>query len=159
MAYSDYAQTDGYTSKASGAWFSLVLIDINAPESPVLDAMGGINWSENTPVSAVEEAGEDRVNEFVDERYTGQGNCSFFYTAERNDKLPTVETFLGREYMLVQRIAPERPGAGTVVNAWEGLKITGLQSSHGARGLVNGSFSYQAVKRYNGQEYAAAFGA
>lgn len=157
MAYSDFVQSDGYASKETGAAYSLVLIDVQNPATPILEAMGGINWAENTPDSPVEEAGDDRVRKYVKERYTGSGNCSFFHTAKRNDSMPTVENFIGREFVIVQTIAPKRAGAGNVVNYFEGVSITGYNSSHGARGLVNGSFSFNFTKRFNGKDYAAAF--
>jgi hypothetical protein len=158
MAYSDFVQSDGYNTKETGAAYSLVLIDVQNPSVPILEAMGGINWADNFPDSPVEEAGNDRVEEFVKERHSGSGNCSFFHTPKRNDKMPTVETFLGRDFVIVQSVAPKREGAGNVINYFQGVSVTGYNSSHGARGLVNGSFSFNYIERKNGQEHADSYG-
>lgn len=156
--YSEFVNSDGYKSKESGAAFSLQLIDVQNPSVPILDAMGGINVSEQMNDSAVEEAGQEAVEDYVKERYSCSGNASFFYTAARNDALPTVEDFLGRDYILVQRIAPKRAGAGNIVNYFEGVAIGSTQFSHGARGLVNGSLAFTALRRLNGKQYAAKYG-
>lgn len=159
MAYADFVNSDGYQSKASGAGMAIQILDIDAPESPLVGATNGINFTENTPSSAVEEAGADGVDEFVDERHTGQGTFSYFYTAERNDRMPTRSDFIGRDYAIIESIAPGRPGEGNVVQYFEGVKITGWSLQHGARGLItcNGSFTY--ANRLNGQQYADRFGA
>jgi len=77
-----------------------------------------------------------------------------FWSAERNDKLPTRQSFIGKTYLVLEVIAEDRAGAGEVVNAYTGCVMNRLSSAHGARGPKTIDMTFLYERRYNGQEWA-----
>lgn len=158
MAYADFLKEDIYVSKLSGSHVSILLFDSTNPTAPVIGAASGINWSGELEVIVVEEAGEDGANEIVQGRHSLAGTVSAFFTPQRNDVLPTRQTFIGKEYTILEQIAEGRQGAGTPINVIVGARLSRVASSHGARGLKTSEMAFTAKRRYNGKQWAAKSG-
>lgn len=158
MAYADFVQQDIYASKLSGSHVSVLLFDSTDPTSPIIGAASGINWSGELETLVVEEAGQDGADEIVQGRHSLSGTVSAFFTPQRNDVLPTRQTFIGKEYTIIEQIAEGREGAGTPINVITGARMSRVASSHGARGLKTSEMAFTAKRRYNGQEWATKSG-
>lgn len=159
MKYSEYAQIDQYVSKQSGSHVAIIMIDSANPTVPLVSASTGINWNGDYEKNVVEEAGEDGPNEITDGRYGGcQGSMTLLFTPERNDRLPTRQDFIDREFTIMEVVGFGRQGEGTPLNVITGAKLSQHGSSHGARGLKTVNVSFVGLRRYNGLEWAAKAG-
>jgi len=147
-----------YASKKSGAAIEVVILNEDDPSVPIIGATTGINVNEDFEANPVEEAGNDGVDEIVDGRHTVSFSIPGFWTPEWNDRLPTRQDFIGKSYLVLERIGKSQPGEGTVLNAYTGCKISGLGHSHGARGNKTLDIRFLAERRYNGDEWATLSG-
>tara|TARA_R110000824_G_scaffold54028_2_gene149061 strand:- start:15345 stop:15830 length:486 start_codon:yes stop_codon:yes gene_type:complete len=154
MTYAEFAASDAYVEKKSGSHISIVMFDEKTPTQPLIGAATGINATDDFETLPVEEAGEEGTNEIVQGRHTINLTVNAFWTPQRNDQLPTRQNFIDREFTILEQVAPLRSGHGTVLNAYEGAKLSRNGSSHGARGLKSVDLAFQALRRYNGQEWA-----
>ena len=154
MPYSDFAASDAYTGKKSGAGVQVVILDGDDPAVSIIGAVSNINWSDDFEALPVEEAGNEGADEIVAGRHSGQLSISSFFTPERGDNVLSRGNFIGREFVVLEIVAPEREGAGNVLNAFYGCKGNRVSSSHGARGLKTLDLGFVYENRYNGQEYA-----
>jgi|SRR3990172_8757668 len=157
MAYADFVTLDDsqhYASKHSGSAVEVVLIDESNPAVTVIGATTGINVNEDFEANPVEEAGNDGVDEIVQGRHSGSLTVPAFWTPEWNDRLPSRQNFIGRSFLILERLGKNRPGEGTVINAFTGCTLNGNGSSHGARGNKTLDLRFLFERRYNGQEWA-----
>ena len=155
MPYTEFQASDAYLFKLSGSHVAIVIYDQSTPGAPIVNAATGINWSEDYETLPVEEAGQKRATEIVQGRYRLSGTISALFTPQRNDALLTADDFIGREFVIMEVIAPERPGAGEVLNVFEGAKLSRVGSSHGARGLKTTDLAFEAEIRYSGAQWQA----
>lgn len=153
MSYAEFMGTDAYVAKYSGSAVGIVLVDNARPTEQMIGAASGINVSDEIEILPVEEAGERGTNEITQGRIASSGTINFFWTPEREDKLPTRKSFIGKEYTLFEVVGEGRPGAGTILRVFEGVKIGRVSSSHGARGHKTGDISFQYIQRYSGAEW------
>jgi hypothetical protein len=158
VPYADFEASDAYESKHGGAEIAIVIYPSDDPTIPLIGAATGINATDDFETLRVEEAGEDGANEIVTGRHTIDFTVNSFWTPGRNDRLPTRQSFIGKEYTVMEVIAPGRSGAGTPVNVYTGAKLSRNGSSHGARGLKTTDLAFSALTRYNGAEWAALSG-
>jgi len=159
MTYAAFQGEDAYVSKVAGASVDVQIINANDPADVIIGATTGINSTDNFETNPVEEAGNDGVDEHVQGRHDGGCTIPAVFTPEWNDNLPTRQDFLGREFIILETVSEEYPGAGNVLNAYTGCKINRVGQAQGARGnkTVDLGFVYQ--RRYNGAEWAALTGA
>ena len=166
MKYSDYIARKAYRSKVTGAGLR-VLIFKGTDTEPMIGYTTGNSARDSFEQASVEEAGEDGVNEIPTGRHSGSGNLSIFWSPDRNDVLPSRDTFIedgeGVEYtILVQsgnrRTGTDPNGDGIVFNAFLGVKITDYSQSFGARGLATGEISYVYTDRKSGVKWAERAG-
>jgi hypothetical protein len=159
VSYAEFAGTDAFIEKKSGSHIGIVLYDEATPTTPLIGAATGINATDDFETLPVEEAGEEGANEIVQGRHTINITVNAFWTPQRNDQLPTRQNFIGREFTIMEVIAPLRVGAGTPMNVYTGAKLSRNGNSHGARGLKTVDLAFQALRRYSGQEWADKTGA
>lgn len=152
--YSDLVANDAYTSKHSGSGLEVVIAEEEDPSQLIIGATTGVNFNEDLETIPVEEVGNDGVDEHVQGRHSGTLSIPAFWTPEWNDKLPTRQSFIGKRYTVIERIAAGRPGAGKVTNVATGCTLSRIGQSFGARGAKTLDLAFSFVRRYNGQEWA-----
>jgi hypothetical protein len=158
MGYQDFIDADAYPGRVSGAHVAILIYEEGVTSSPIIGGSSGINEGDDFEGIPIEEAGNDGVDEIVQGRHTGQATVQAFWSASRNDALPTRQTFIGRRWILLEVIAKDRPGAGQVVNAYLGCVMTSLRGAHGARGPKTIDMTFMYERRYNGKEWATLNG-
>jgi len=154
MSYATFQGQDAYVSKVAGAAVEVIILNADDPSDVVIGATTGINMTDNFETNPVEEAGDHKVNEHVQGRHDGGCNVPAFFTPAWNDSLPSADTFLGKEYTILERVAEHRPGAGTILNAYTGCKINRHAQSQGARGNKTIDLGFVYGTRYNGKQWA-----
>lgn len=158
MAYADYEALPAYTGRVSGSHIGVAIHEVDSSGKlngdPVIGGTSGINKRGDFEIIPIEEAGNEGVDEIVQGRHSGSVNVQGFWSSERNDKLPTRQSFIGKEYVIFEFIADERPGAGTIVNAYLGCRNNSYGSSHGARGPKTIDLGFAYERRYSGKEWA-----
>lgn len=154
MSYAEFEQSDAYESKHAGAEIAIIIYPSDDPTVPLIGAATGINATDDFETLRVEEAGEEGANEIVQGRHTIDFTVNAFWTPGRNDRLPTRRSFIGKEFTVMEVIAPGRPGAGTPVNVYLGARLSRNGSSHGARGLKTVDLAFSALERLTGKEWA-----
>ncbi len=154
MGYQDFVESQDYDSRVSGAHIAVLVYDETNLAKPVIGGTTGINGGDDFEGIPIEEAGNEGVDEIVQGRHTGQASMQAFWSAMRNDGLPTRQNFIGRKFVILEVIAEGRPGAGNVVNAYTGVNITHLGHAHGARGPKTVDMTYMYETRYSGKEWA-----
>jgi hypothetical protein len=157
-AYADLVASEEYQSKHTGSALQVVIIDAASPGELVIGATTGSNCSEDFEVVPVEESGNDGVDEIAQGRHSGTLSVPGFWTPQWNDSLPSRQSFIGREFIVMEKIGINRPNAGTVVNVWEGAKISRYGQSNGARGAKTLDLAFSFTTRYNGAEWALKTG-
>lgn len=158
MSYAEYQATQSYNTKKSGANIEIVLVDEADTSQVILGAASGNQFNDNFETNAVEEAGNDGVDEHTQGRHDGSGTLQGFWTPAWNDALPTRQSFINRGFVLFEKIPQGREGAGTVLNAFVGVKLNRFSSPIGARGNRTMDTGYVYTRRYNGQEWATLTG-
>lgn len=158
MAYADFVATDEFTSKHSGSGVEIVIIDENNPAEIIIGATSGINFSDDFETLPIEEAGNDGVDEIVQGRHSGTCSLPAFFTPRANDALPTRQSFIGKAFVILERVAVGRPGAGTVLMAYTGAKLSRLGGQQGARGVKTIDMAFTYERRFNGAEWAELVG-
>ncbi len=152
--YSDLVADPAYRSKYAGAALEVVIANEDSPSELIIGATTGQNLSEDYETIPIEEVGNDGVDEQAQGRHSGTLSIPAFWTPEWNDTLPTRQTFVGKSYFIYVRIAPGRPQAGTVVNAYIGCRLSRIGMSFGARGAQTLDLAFAFTRRYNGAEWA-----
>lgn len=155
MTYTEFIATSAYREKFSGSHIDIVIVNEDDPNDIIIGAASGLNDAENFEALTVEEAGEAGANEIVQGRHDGALSVPAFWTPAWNDSAPTRQNFIGRRFVILERVASERPGAGVTLNAYVGATIRSLNSAVGARGLRTFDFSFVYLTRYSGAEWAA----
>lgn len=154
MPYSDFQATKEYVGAGAGAQFLIVMTNNDNP-SEVFTGFSGVSGNDDFEQVPIEEAGNDGVDEFATGRHSGAVNLNGFWRAEYNDNFfPTRQSFIGKTWTLMRKIAPDRPSAGTVVDVWTNVNISSYSSQQGARGAVTFAMSAPFSRRYNGEEWA-----
>lgn len=156
--YADYEAGDAFSTKKSGSHIRVIVQDADDPSLTLIGAATGIQWSDNYEVNVVEEAGNDGADEIVQGRHAGSGSISAFFTPERNDKGLTRQDFIGRKVTIFEMVGVNREGEGTVLNAFVGAVVSGVNSGHGARGLKTYDQPFVYERRYSGREWADKVG-
>ena len=156
--YQDLVASPTYNSKVSGAAVGILFKPADDPATQVFGAVTDFNFQEGFGQNPVEEVGNDGVDEFVEDRHTGSGSASLFFTAKRSDELPSRQSFIGREFTVIRRMAPNRAQAGAVIDAFVGLKITNVSGGQAARGSMSMQISFVYTRRYTGEQWAALSG-
>lgn len=158
MSYADFVALEDYASKHAGAALSILLYDESNPGAPIISGATGINYTDDFETIPIEESGNDGVDEIVQGRHTINFTLQSFWTPERNDALPTRQSFLGKKYTIMEVIAEGRPGAGTPVDVITGCVLSRNGGAHGARGAKTSDLAFSGERRYNGTEWAALTG-
>lgn len=156
--YADFTADSEYQSKQSGSAIEVLIVNSADPSDVIIGAVTGINNTEEFETIPIEEAGEDGVDEIVQGRHTGSMSLPAFWTPAWNDTLPTRQTFIGKEYVIIERFGEDRPNAGVVVNAYVGCKLNRFGQSHNARGAKTVDLAFVYTRRYNGAEWSALSG-
>jgi hypothetical protein len=159
MAYSDFKTLPEFREKQSGAGVEILIFDALNPGAPIIGAASSLNITEEFAVTPVEEAGNDGVDEFVQDRHTGRADVSAFFTPAWSESVPTRQSFIGKSYTVIERVAIGRAGAGSVLRVLDKCRITGVSQGHGARGAMTTNLSLVFSRSYNGAEWAALAGA
>lgn len=155
MTYQEFVASAAYREKFSGSHIDVVIINEDDARDIVIGAASGLNSGENFEALAVEEVGEAGANEIVQGRHDGSISVPAFWTPAWNDSAPTRQNFIGRRFIILERVASERPGSGVVLNAYTGATLRSLNSAVGARGLRTFDLSFVFLTRYSGEEWAA----
>lgn len=158
MSYAEFVANQAYPSRVSGAHIGIFVYEEGIIASPIIGGTSGINASDDMEGIPIEEAGNEGVDEIVQGRHSGQMSMQAFWSAERNDKMPTRQSFIGKKYLILEVIAEDREGAGEVVNAYTGCVLTRLGNAHGARGPKTVDMTFLFERRYSGQEWATLNG-
>lgn len=157
-AYTTFMASDEYATKISGSGVLAVIINALDPSDVIIGAVTGVNISEDFEIIPIEEGGNDGVDEIVQGRHTINVTLQAFWTPKWNDTMPTRQTFIGKEYVILEKVAPGRPQEGNVLNAVTGCKISRVGQAHGARGAKTFDIAFGAERRYSGSEWAALSG-
>lgn len=158
MGYQDLIDSPNYIARQAGAAVAVLLYEEVITAKPIVSGSSGINHSDDFEKIPIEEAGNDGVDEIVDGRHTGQASFQGFWSAERNDALPTRQDFIGKRYIILEVFGPTRPNAGQVINAYTGVAVSRLGGAHGARGPKTFDMTFLYERRYNGKEWATLNG-
>jgi len=159
MGYAaDFIPSDTYRSKITGAATQVTLINEDNPDDVVIGAVSSFNGGDNFEQVAIEEGGNDGVDEHATGRHDGSGNMTAFFTPAWNDALPTRQDFFGKTYILLEQVAPGRSQAGTTLNAYTGVKLSRVGTQHGSRGAKTLDLAYVYQRRYSGSEWATLTG-
>lgn len=163
MPYATYQQQEAYAQKQPGAGIRVALYRDDSP-TPLIASTTGVNARDDFEAIPVEEAGEEGVDEVVVGRHTASGTIQIMWTPERNDLLPSRQSFLGtgngHKYTILELTGDGRVGTdaatgeAVVLNAWTGCVISSWDHSVGARGVVSGTLQFLAERRYTGKEWA-----
>lgn len=160
ITYAAFSALSEYLSKYAGASILAVIVDESDPTQVIVSQTTGISNNEQFEIIPIEEAGSDGVDEIVQGRHSGTISVPLFWTPQRNDALPTRQTFIGKSYVVIAKVAKGRPGEDNVVNAFVGCKLSDNSTFNvGARGAVTGNLSFGYTRRYNGTEWAVLTGA
>ena len=155
MPYAEFAATEEYTSKIAGSAIGIRIYNDREPGAPIIGLATGINATDDFETIPIEEAGNDGVDEIVQGRHSGSATVQSFWTPQRNDALPSRQTFIGKSYTIQEVIAEGRPGAGEIVNVYTGCKLSRNGQAHGARGAKTIDLAFSYERRYTGVEWAA----
>lgn len=159
MAYTDFAASAAYRSKHAGAAIGIKIFNEASPSGvPMMGSASGISANDDFEAVAIEEAGNDGVDEYADGRHAGAATVQAFWDPERSDRLPTRQTFVGKRWTIQEVIAKGRDGEGTVVECYMGCVIQRVSMSHGARGAKTVDIQFAYRTRYNGVEWAEKAG-
>ncbi len=158
MAYADLQASPEFREKHSGAGVEILIYDAANPGGAIIGAASSLNITQEFAVTAVEEAGNDGVDEFVQDRHTGRAEVSAFFTPAWSENVPTRQSFIGKSYTVIERVAPGRANAGTVIRAMTNCRITGVSDGHGARGAMTTNLSLVFSRLYNAKEWAEVVG-
>lgn len=162
MKYSEYQAQRAYSATPAGAAVRIVVYRASDPSVALIGRQTGINWDDQFETLPVEEAGNDGTDEHATGRHSGSLTTNGFFSAEKNDELPSRQNFIasgdGEEYTVMQVIADRRTGAGIPINVFEGCKCSRYNSAQGARGLITFDMAFSYARRYNGAEWAAKSG-
>jgi hypothetical protein len=156
--YTAFMLEESYPRKRTGAQLVVSIMNAANPAERAVSATTGLNRNESFEVVAVEEVGNDGVDEQVQGRHSGSFSCSAYFSAEQNDKLPTRQDFKGKEYLVLVQIAEGWPGAGNVLDAYVGCVLSEEGSQMAPRGAATVNLSFSYTRRYNGKEWAALGG-
>lgn len=166
MRYTEFADLPVYVDSQSGSAIRIIILEVGDDGStPVFigHSLTGVNWNEPIETLPVEEAGAEGVNEIVVGRIGPvTANVEGIWSPELNDRLPWRGDFLGagngREYLILEVLGDKRVGNKLPVNVFEGARLSGTASSHGARGLKQFSLPFIARWRWPGAEWAKRIG-
>ena len=163
MKYSDLVADQAvYRSVPSGGASRVVINRVDTGDPIFIGNTTGISVTEAYEQNAIEEAGEDGVNEISTGRHSGQANVQGFYRLEVNDLLETRQNFLGdgegREYQVMIVRGDKRKGENIPIDVFTGCKISQKGMQLGARGPMTFSLSFMFLRRYSGQEWATFSG-
>lgn len=155
MTYADLQALADYRTKYTGAKVAITLYNAENPSEIIIGATTGLNISEDFEAVPIEEAGNDGVDEHAQGRHTGSCTVPAFYTPEWQDQLPTRQSFKGKSYVVMARVAPGWPGEGTVLDVLVGCVLTRMGKQMGARGALTLDLAFNITRRYSGAEWAA----
>lgn len=156
--YADFQADPAYPSRVSGAHVGVFIYEEGVVGLPIIGGTSGINCRDDFEAIPIEEAGNEGVDEVVQGRHSMSVSIQGFWSAERNDQLPTRQSFIGKRYVILEVMAEDRPGAANILNAYTGAVCSGLGQSHGARGAKTIDMTFTCERRYNGSEWAALNG-
>ncbi len=156
--YNELVASTTYNAKISGAGVGIMFRPSSDPTVQVFGAVTDFNFQESFGQNPIEEVGNDGVDESVEDRHTGSGSATLFFTAKRNDELPSRDFFIGREFTVVRKIAPKRAQAGAVIDAFVGLKISNVSGGQSARGSMTLQISFVYTRRFTGTQWAEISG-
>lgn len=159
MSYADLISSDQYVTKHAGAGLEALILDEENPARRIVGATTGLNISLDYEAVDIEEAGNEKPSEYVQGRVSPSCTLQAFWTPEWGDNLPSTQLFLGRRYLVLVRIGPRFPQAGTVVDAVTGCVLTRLGKAHGARGARTVDMAFKFAEHFTGSEWAAITGA
>ena len=154
MSYAEFAVADAYNSTSTGSAIQVLLINELDAGDVVIAQTTGIQAAEDYETIGVEEAGEEGVNEIAQGRHSGSASIPGFWRPGTNDDLPSRNSFIGKTYTIIEKIAAKRPSAGIILNVYVGCKINRYNQSFGARGLKTHDLGFLFQTRYNGEEWA-----
>lgn len=155
MSYADFQALADYRTKHTGARIQVIIYNAANPSEVIIGAVTGLNVSEDFEVVPIEEAGNDGVDEHAQGRHTASCTIPAFYTPEWQDKLPTRQSFKGKSYTIMKRVAPGWPGEGTVLAVLVGCVLSRIGDQMGARGALTLDLAFNLTRRYSGAEWAA----
>ena len=159
-SYAEFQASEAYKSALAGAGIDVLLFDPANPTTRVVSAVTNLSLNETFEKVALLEAGNTGVNEFVDGAHTGSGSLSFHVRPENIDSLPTRDNAIGKRYAMFLMVASDgqREQQGAVLASIEGVVISQINRTTGARDAVTGSISFSYTKFLSGEQYAAASG-
>jgi len=152
MAYSDLTQSTEYLRAVSGSKIDVIFLQDGRENFEPIGRGSGFSWNDDFEQNPVEEYGIPFIDEYADGKHTGTGSLDTFFIPRQNDRMPSVEDFINKSYTVVEVIAEGYPNAGTILNVFLKLKITGIGTSMSARGLKLQSVSFVYSKRLTGQQ-------
>ena len=157
MKYSELQATAAYRDVPTGSGARIVIYRVSDGAPVLIGSTTGLSGADDFEQVAIEESGEDGVNEIATGRHTGSANCSLFFRPELNDKLPTRDTFLGdgrgEEYTILRVVGDKRIGVNIPLDVYEGCKITRFGIEQGARGPITAQLSFLYIRRRNGKQW------
>lgn len=159
MSYDDLRNSASYQAKVPGAATEVYIVDANDPAQRIIGASTGINMVESYETIPVEEGGNDGVDEFMQGRHDAGATVGAFFTPDWNDRMPTRQDFLGREFTIFERFGPTFPNAGEILNVYIGCRINRVTLNSQARGARTFDIGIAFTRRYNGAQWASLAGA
>lgn len=159
MSYAEFQATPAYTAKVAGVGVEYFVSDVSRPDLTLQLSISSLTYNEGYAQFPTGELGETGVQEFVTGEYEVSISINGFWSVAMADNdLPNIANFIGKEYMIVGQISSDRQGAGTVVEAFTGVKWTNLSNSNARGGPRSFTATLVAKRRYTGLQWAALQG-
>jgi hypothetical protein len=136
----------------SGAAEHVVIIDEN--NNQIIGRGANFSWQDTFEQVPVDEYGKTGIDEYSPGRMIGGGTLGTFTIPNLNDELPTRDTFATKSFTVQEIIAPGRPGAGTVLNVFQGVKFTVVGGNFGPTGVSARNVNFVYTNRINGEVWA-----
>lgn len=153
MSYADYKALQAYRERVSGSHILVKLQHESDPTRLLVGAATSISYSESREAIPAEEMGQLVPSEIIEGRNDLSLSVSAFWTPEWNDRIPSTNE-LGGSWTIQKVVAPEREGAGTVLEVFVGCKIRSVSASQSARGSLTTDLGFIGIKRFTGQQWA-----
>lgn len=152
--FDDYASFAGsvyYKKALAGEGVEYVFFDMTPGNTDPDSALAPITRGEGIDINVqidvyeVNEWGKRVIEEFADGKFKISGSINTFYIPEQEDLLPDSQDFMGRRFLLLQRVAEGYAGAGIALKAWENVVLNSKDLSS-QTGLIRRNIRFLASR-------------
>lgn len=159
MEYSTFAGTPAYSSRLSGAMIDLLFVAEDNPAEKFMIGFSGLSTNEGFEMIPIQELGNNIVEEIVAGQYTVGASVNGFWSPRYGDDfLPTTTNYIGRHYTMLVLGAEKSAMPGVVLEAYRGVRLSGVQTSVGVSGVRTFSATALGKDKVSGADFAAMMG-